>query len=279
MLTVLTGANSGLGLETARALRAAGHDLILTVRTQSKAAETRKALEPLSHGRLDFVLMDLADMDSVRKAAEEIKSLAPAIDRLINNAGYTPGKIEFNRAGYEKSFAANHLGHFVLALALLDRLRASRDARIINLSSAAHYSGSLDRMFKKNDKSKNTLQAYCDGKLANVFFARGLAREFGPEGILSFSLHPGVVKTGFASGTWGFFRVVMWLARPFMISPEKGVQTTLYLATAPRGEVERYNGGYFDKSKPIRSDQPDLTIANDAVFWDKTVAAVAESMQ
>lgn len=278
MLTVITGANSGLGLETARALRLAGHDLILTVRTEAKAAQTRQILESIGKGRLEFVLMDLGDLIAVRKAASQIKRLTPIIDRLINNAGYTPGRIEFNKAGYEKSFVASHLGHFVLTQSLMDLLRASEDPRIINLSSAAHYSGDFERMFKKKDKRKTPLQAYCDDKLAVVFLARCLARLYGREGILSFSLHPGMVKTRFASGTCGFFRIVMLLARPFMISAEKGAQTGIYLATSPRPEVAEYNGAYFVRSKPDRTNQPDLTVENDALFWQKSEEAVEGSL-
>lgn len=283
LTTLITGANSGIGLETAKTLLAQGHRLILTVRDEKKQQATLQALGNPAQEKVAFVFIeDLANLAEVTKAAKEISLIAPRIDRLICNAGYTPSKIEYNAAGYERSFAANHLGHFTLVEALHPMLAKSQDPRVIVVSSAAHMGGKLDRMFEKYGKP-STLLAYCDGKLANLFFARCLARQHGPAqigqpGLLSFSLHPGVVKTNFAGTSSGIFKVALFLARPFMISARKGAETSIFLATCPRAQVEQVNGSYFEKSKPERARSADISAQNEVLFWQKSQTAVAESM-
>ncbi len=178
MQTVLiTGANSGIGLATAKALALQQYQLILLVRSQQKADETKaEILKHTPNAQLDFYLADLTALGSVKKAAEAIKAKYTSLDRLINNAGYSPVGISFTADGYEKSFVANHLGHFVLTMNLLDLLKKSPESRVINLSSAAHALGKVNRLFQKRNTKLSDMGAYGDGKLANILFTKGLAK-------------------------------------------------------------------------------------------------------
>lgn len=276
MQTVLiTGANSGIGLATAKALAEQQYQLILLVRSQQKADETKAAiLKHTPNAQLDFYLVDLTALGSVKKAAEAIKAKYTSLDRLINNAGYSPVGISFTADGYEKSFVANHLGHFVLTMNLLDLLKKSPESRVINLSSAAHSFGKVNRLFQKNNTKLSDIGAYGDGKLANVLFTKGLAKYEKDSSITAYSVHPGVVKSNFGSDMNGFLKIGFALARPFMISVEKGAETSIYLATTDLQNLRFRNGYYFAKSKPASILNNGVTNESIEWFWQKSLDAV-----
>ena len=275
---LITGANSGLGLATAKALAQRSFDLILLCRTDQKGrqaqAEVQKANPAVA---VNFVSADLADLESVRRVANQVITDYPKLDVLINNAGYTPGRIEFVE-GVEKSFYASHIGHFVLTNLLLDSLkRAGSDAegngpaRVISLSSAAYLGGRASRFFRKIDDLSPTF-AYCDDKLANLLFARELARRTAGQGVVSYSVHPGAVRTNFGTGTPGLLGKVFALAGPLMRTPEKGAETSVFLASAPLKHIgERNNGGYFADSAPKNTHNRDVNDEKAAWLWEKTL--------
>lgn len=275
MQTVLiTGANSGIGLATAKTLAAQQYQLILLVRSKQKADETRaEILKHTPNAQLDFYLADLADFGSIKKTAEAIKAKYTSLDRLINNAGYSPVGISFTVDGYEKSFATNHLGHFVLTMNLLDLLKKSSESRVINLSSAAHAFGKVDRLFHKKNTKISDMGAYGDGKLANVLFTKGLAKYEKDSSITAYSVHPGVVKSNFGSDMNGFLKIGFALARPFMISVEKGAETSIYLATTDIQNLRFRNGYYFAKSKPASILNNDVTQESVEWFWEQSLEA------
>jgi retinol dehydrogenase 12 len=276
-IALITGANSGVGLATAKGLASAGIDLILLVRSIQKAKTTKEdILKYFPNTKIDYEIADLEDIDSVLKATENIKKRHAKIDRLINNAGYSPDVIEFTKEGYEKSFIANHLGHFVLTINLLDLLEASGEGRVISVSSAAHALGKVDRMFMKNNKNTNILKAYGDGKLANILFTKGLAKRHSGKPVLAFCLHPGVVGTNFGGNFTGISGLLVKIAQPFMISPEKGAMTSLFLATTPFENIQRDNGKYFDKCKVKSTNNNDITNDNIEWFWQKSLEVVEE---
>ncbi len=276
MQTVLiTGANSGIGLATAKALAAQQCQLILLVRSQQKADETQSAiLKHTPNAQLDFYLADLTDFASVKKAAEAIKAKYTSLNRLINNAGYSPVGISFTAAGYEKSFVANHLGHFVLTMNLLDLLKKSPESRVISVSSAAHAMGKVDRLFQKKNTKLSDFGAYGDGKLANVLFTKGLAKYEKDSSITAYSLHPGVVKSNFGSDMGGVLKIGFALFRPFMISVEKGAETSIYLATTDLQNLKFRNGYYFAKSKPASILNNGVTNESVEWFWEQSLEAV-----
>ena len=274
---LITGANSGIGLATAKTLAKQGFQLILLVRSQQKADETKAAiLKETPNAQLDFYLADLIDFKSIKTATDAIKLKYSVLDRLINNAGYSPVGISFTDDGYEKSFVANHLGHFVLTMNLLDLLKKSPESRIISVASLAHNFGKIDRLFQKKNIHLSDFGAYGDGKLANILFTKGLAKYEKETSITAYSLHPGVVKSNFGSDMNGFLKIAFTLGRPFMISVEKGAETSIYLATTNIKNINTKNGGYFDKSKPA------FVLNNAAVdkkidwFWEKSIEATRD---
>ena len=277
---LITGANAGLGLATAKALAQRSFDLILLCRSEQKGqialTEVRKANPAV---KVDLLMADLANLDSVRQAAAQINRDYQQLDVLINNAGYTPATIEFTADGIEKSFYASHVGHFVLTYHLLDLLKKTAaetgDVRIISLSSAAHMLGRKARFFRHID-DLSTWGAYGDDKLANLLFAKALAKHLAGTGITAYSVHPGAVRTNFGSDTPGFFGQVLKVAAPLMRTPEKGAQTTVFLASAPLKAIgEQNNGGYFADSQPKRISNRDATDENAEWLWEKTMAFVS----
>jgi len=274
-IALITGANSGIGLATAKGLAADGFDLILLVRNQEKALSTQEAiLQRSPNTKIEYEIADLEDLDSVKTAALNIKKRYIKIDVIINNAGYSPDVIAFTKDGYEKSFIANHLGHFVLTINLLDLVEASEEGRIISVSSAAHALGKVSRFFIKNNKNLSVWKAYGDGKLANILFTKGLAKRLVGKPILSFSLHPGVVGTNFGGNFSGFTRFLLRLAKPFMTSPEEGAETSIFLATTSFENIKRDNGKYFAKCKVKSTSSNDITTVNADWLWEKSLSIV-----
>ncbi|MCK8492955.1 MULTISPECIES: SDR family oxidoreductase [Spirosoma] len=276
---LITGANAGIGLATARALAQRSFDLVLLCRNEQKGkeaqAEVRKANPAV---RVDLLTVDLANAESVRQTAEKIKQDYKRLDVLINNAGYTPATIEFTPDGIEKSFYASHIGHFVLTYHLLDLLKQTAsetgDVRIISLSSGAHVMGQKARFFRHID-NLSTWKAYGDDKLANLLFARAAAKQLTGTGITSYSVHPGAVRTNFGSDTSGVIGQVFRLARPLMRTPEEGAQTSVFLASAPLKLIgEQNNGAYFVDSQPKKPANRDVNDQNADWLWERSLAYV-----
>jgi retinol dehydrogenase-12 len=267
---VVTGANTGIGRETARQLALRGGRVVLACRSSEKTRPVMDAIaKEAGADRLGFVALDLGSLDSVRHAAAELLEREPRIDVLVNNAGLTGRGL--TRDGFELAFGVNHLGPFLLTLLLLDRIRASEKPRIVNVASASHYRApGIDfEAQRKPTQSLTGVPEYGVSKLCNVLFTRELARRLEGSGVTTYSLHPGVV----ASDVW---RRIPWPARSiaklFMISVEEGAKTTLHCATAP--DVADQSGLYYDKcaerrpSRLARSDE----LARE--LWDKSAAWV-----
>jgi retinol dehydrogenase 12 len=271
---LITGVNSGIGFETAKALSIAGYNLILVVRSQAKAEKAKAEMLNFNPTiTIDTFIADLSDLSAMKNIAQQISKQHTVIDRIICNAGFGPNTVEFHANGLEQSFVTNHLGHFVLVNELIPQIEASSDGRIINVSSSAYKMGKVDRMFQKNYTQINALQAYGDGKLANVLFTKALATRL--QKAKTFSLHPGVVNTGFGANYTGFFKVFATIMRPFMLSAEKGAQTTIYLATPPLSNIQQFNGGFFEKSKPLTLNFADISDANAEWLWKKSIETTA----
>lgn len=242
----ITGATSGIGLVAAQTLHQQGNKVFLLVRNIEKA---QKIIQSWANpDSVEIIECDLANLASVRKASELLISKTDQLDVLINNAGGIFQHRELSNDGFEMHFAMNHLGHFLLTRLIIDLLKPT--ARIINVSSEAHRAGKLDFNDLQLAKSFGSLKGYANAKLCNVYFTTQLHERYFQQGISSFSLHPGVVRTAFAAESKGFIGWLFRTAQPFMISAEKGAATTLYLATAPY--IEKHSGGYFKKKKPVK---------------------------
>lgn len=266
---VITGANSGIGLATARILAQGGFDVVAVCRSEGKG---KRAVEEIQEAgpksEVSLVLCDLSDFDSVVKAADQINRDHPQVDVLINNAGYYPASIEYI-GEVEKTLYASHLGHQLLTLKIMPTLEAVAEARIINVSSAGHAMGRVDRFFKKQEKI-NGIQAYGDAKLANILFSMGL-KDHTPDTITSYSLHPGVVKTNFGVNLGKFLNGLFKFFGPLFLTPSKGAMTSVHLATAPIESLRPFNGGYFAKQKPKKSRNKDVHKSKADWLWAKSM--------
>jgi retinol dehydrogenase 12 len=250
---VVTGANTGIGKETVRALAERGARVVLAARSADKTkpviAELAKAT---GNDRLELLVLDLADLAQVRRAAAELLARDLPIHGLINNAGLA-GVRGVTKDGFELAFGTNHLGHFLWTKLLLDRVRASGRARIVNVSSASHYraKGFDWEALRKPTRSTTGMPEYAVSKLANVLFTRELARRVPASEVTTYALHPGVI----ASDIWQR-RVPRFLAaipKLFMKSTADGARTTIYCATSPAcaNETGRYYTDLHEK-RPSR---------------------------
>ncbi|OGX88537.1 SDR family NAD(P)-dependent oxidoreductase [Hymenobacter glacialis] len=269
-IILVTGATSGIGKVTATELAKKGAHLVLLARNADKATATQHEIQAAAgHQRVDVLLADLADLASVRRAAAEFNARYPRLDVLVNNAGLLFGaQRQVSVDGHELGVATNHLGPFLLTSLLLDKLRASPAARVVNLSSTAHNFARPDLADFQSERSYSAMRVYGNTKLYNILFTQELARRLRAHGLHSVTtnaVHPGVVASNFGAGAGGLFSQLLLLARPFMISVEKGAETSIFLATAP--EVATVSGGYFAKKKPRAVKHPFNTLAHARELW------------
>jgi len=265
--TVITGATSGIGKETALALAKKDHALYLLVRNTQKGDILKDEIIAKTGNKSIYVVKcDLADLQSVRHAADGLKAKLVSINVLINNAGGIFNERLLSKDGFEMTFATNHLGHFALTMALLPLLEKGH-ARIINVSSDAHKIGKADfDDLPWEQKPYSPMKAYGMAKLFNIYFTKSLAEQYADKGITAFALHPGVVNTSFGDGVGGFTKFLLTLARPFMITPEEGAQTSVYLATEPGMDTKSCQ--YFVKKKMTKSSALSWSEANRNKLWD-----------
>jgi NAD(P)-dependent dehydrogenase (short-subunit alcohol dehydrogenase family) len=251
---VVTGANSGIGFETASALASMGARVLVTARNADKGRAAVAAITQRlqGEGRVQLVVFDLADLASVRRGAAEILEQAPRLDVLVNNAGLVLSERAETVDGYEATFATNHLGPFLLTSLLLARITASTPSRVVNVASTAHNAARKGIPF--DDLQSTThyrgMRVYGQSKLANILFTLELARRFEGSGVTANSLHPGTVRSGYGGGgdARGLLALGIKIASPFFLSAAKGARTSVYLASSP--EVEGVSGEYFVKCKP-----------------------------
>ncbi|HWE11005.1 MAG TPA: SDR family oxidoreductase [Solirubrobacteraceae bacterium] len=239
---LITGANTGIGLATSRALAARGAALFLACRSESKARTViDRITTQTGNDKLTYLSLDLGDLTSVRECAETFLSLDRPLHVLINNAGLA-GRRGMTGSGFELAFGTNHVGPFLLTALLVDRLAQSAPARIVNVASDAHRSArGIDfDAARRPTRSRTGMPEYGVSKLANVLHAQELARRLTGTGVTTYSLHPGVI----ASDIW---RRVPWPIRPLiklrMGTTDDGARTTLYCATSPEPASE--SGGYY----------------------------------
>jgi retinol dehydrogenase 12 len=254
---VITGANTGIGKITARELAKRGAHVILACRSADKTQPVIDELKrETGNDKLEFVALDLSDLASVRRCADELLARNIPIHGLINNAGLA-GSRGTTKDGFELTFGTNHLGHYLLTRLLLDRIKQSGPARIVNVASQSHYQAkgiNWDALRMKT-KSRTGLPEYAVSKLSNVLFTKELARRLQGTNVTTYALHPGVVATD----VWR--RVpspVRWVMKKFMVTPEEGAQTSIRCATDPALASE--TGRYYDRDGKERKP---AKLAND----------------
>lgn len=267
-ICIVTGANSGIGKETARGLATMGAHVVMVCRNAEKGQAALEEIrrEPGVH-QVDLLIAELASQPSVRDLASHIHANYQRLDVLVNNVGAMFSQRRLSPDGLEMTMALNHLGVFLLTLLLLDMLKASAPSRIVNVSSAAHERAKIDLNDLQFERRKYSgFGAYGQSKLMMNLFTMELARRLKGTGVTVNSLHPGLVATNFGSeGGAAVFKLIFGLLRPFMLSSEQGSQTTLHVATSPEG-AER-SGEYFSKSKVAKQNPLALDPQLAAKLW------------
>lgn len=272
---VITGATNGIGASTAHALAKKDYHLILTGRSESKLAAMQQEIARESdNDHIETVWMPQDELSRVNAGAEEILNKTNQIDVLINNAGAIFTDYSETKDGIESSFGVNHLSHFLLTEKLLPALKSSHNARIINVASEAHRGANYSGSWIPKKDGYFGFSAYALSKLANIVYSYELAKRLSPDGIMVSSLHPGVVKTGFASDSSGIFSWVFNVIRPFMISADKGAETSIYLADTE--SLSGKSGDYYVKKKPKNP----IKLAHDSsaakLLWKESEALISK---
>jgi NAD(P)-dependent dehydrogenase (short-subunit alcohol dehydrogenase family) len=263
---LVTGANQGIGKATAIALAAKGAHVVLVARNAEKGQAALAEVQAAGSGGAELIVADLSSQEQVRRTASELKARHPRLDVLVNNAGVYVPERHTTVDGLEETFGLNHLGYFLLTRELLDVLQATHGARIVNVSSEAHRGAKMrwdDLQFEKTGYSG--FKAYGQSKLANVLFTYELARRLEGTGVTANCLHPGVIGSGFGQTYGGALSILVKIARPFMLSPEEGARTSVYLASSP--EVAGVTGKYFSKCKPVKSNTVSYDVQSQQKLW------------
>ncbi|WP_298006910.1 MULTISPECIES: SDR family oxidoreductase [Anaerolinea] len=264
---LITGATDGIGRETARQLARLGAHIILTGRNPQKAeAAVQELRQSTGNPHIEFLIADLSSQRQIRALAETVKGKISSLYALINNAGAIFMQRQVSEDGIEMTFALNHLGYFSLTLLLLDVLKGSAPARIINVSSAAHRGARLDFEDLQNERSYQGWRVYSQSKLANLLFTYELARRLEGSGITVNALHPGFVATRFGRSNGGIFDPLFRLFQFAAISPEEGARTSVYLAASQ--EVEGVSGKYFEKCRAVPSSPESYDLASARRLWE-----------
>ena len=256
-VALVTGATAGIGLHTAFGLAGAGFRVVMAGRDPARAEQARRMVaEKSGSDAVETVLADLASLAGVRRLAETVLDRHGRLDLLVNNAGIISECYRESPDGWELTLAVNHLAPFLLTNLLLDRLRASAPSRIITVASQAHRGARLDFATWLGPQDWTPLKAYGRSKLCNILFTRALARRLAGSGVVAASLHPGIIATKIGNSAGGIAGFGWRLAKPFLGSPEKGAQTTLFLATT--ADPAPFDGAYLIDGKPAQPDRAAL---------------------
>jgi NAD(P)-dependent dehydrogenase (short-subunit alcohol dehydrogenase family) len=272
-ICLVTGGTNGIGKATAQALVQMGATVVIVGRNAPKTAQLVEEIRAASGNKnVDSLLADLSSQKEVRRLASEFKSKYSHLHVLLNNAGAVFMQRQLSVDGIEMTFALNHLASFLLTNLLLDTLKASAPARIINVSSGAHTSGKIefDNLQGERDYSP---RVYENSKLANILFTMELARRLEGTGVTVNALHPGFVATGFGKNNGKLMDALVSLVAPLVArSPAKGAETSIYLASSP--SVAGMTGKYFYNSHviPAAPRATDMTVARK--LWDESAGVV-----
>ncbi len=265
-VALVTGANVGIGKETAVALARAGARTLIACRDATKGAAAVDEIKRRSgNEQVELVSADFASFARTRAFGDEVRARVDRLHVLVNNAGLMLTSRALTEDGHETMFQTNHLGYFVTTHLLLPLLRAAGSARVVNVASAAHRGQRLELDDLDSERSFSPLGTYGRSKLCNVYFTYELAERLRGEPVTVNCLHPGVVGTDFGQKERGIFRALVRLAHPFMMTPEAGAATQIHLATSP--EVEGVTGQYFDKKRAVKSSRASYDVEVRRALW------------
>jgi NAD(P)-dependent dehydrogenase (short-subunit alcohol dehydrogenase family) len=282
-IALVTGASAGIGLYTALGLARAGFRIVMAGRDNARLEQARRMVAERSGSTLvEPALADFASLAAVRGLADTVLATYGRLDLLVNNAGLIAPRFQLSKDGHELTIAVNHLAPFLLTSLLLDRLRASvqpdlttgatQMARIVTVASQAHRGARIDLAALTGPQDWSPLKAYGRSKLCNILFTRALARRLQGSGVVAASLHPGVVATAIGDRAGGIAGLGWRLVKPFLITPENGAETSLFLATTP--DPAPFHGAYVIEK---RVAQPDRTALDDELgeaLWAESARLV-----
>ncbi len=248
---IVTGANIGIGKETALGLAKLGATVVMVCRKRERGETSQREIKQKSgNDRVVLMICDFSSQNSIRQFAKDFTHQLERLDVLVNNAGVALRERSMTEEGLESTFAINHLGYFLLTNLLLDLLKKSAPSRIINVASTAHKYGKLDIDAWPAAKDYSAFGAYANSKLANVLFTYELSRRLAGAGVTANCLHPGAVGTNLYRGLPKFLQALIKLVT---IGPERGARTSIYLASSP--EVEGVTCKYFARRRQQKSSK------------------------
>ncbi len=268
-VVLVTGATSGLGKVVALELAKTGVEVVIVGRDAAKTRMTAREIEEQgSNSSVGGLVAELSSMAEVRRLATDFRTRYSRLDVLINNVGAIFARRQVTVDGYERTFALNHLGQFLLTNLLLDVVRASAPSRIVNVSSGSHVGAKIDFDDLQGQRRYGIGggRAYGQSKLANIMFTYELARRLAGTGVTANALHPGTVATTFGESNGGLMGLGMKLFHRWAISPEEGADTIMYLASSP--EVEGITGLYWEKRQPITSSPASYDESAQKRLWE-----------
>jgi len=273
-VVVITGATSGIGEVAAQRLAGMGARIVLVARDAARGQKTLTRLPSIGSGAPHSIHYgDLSRISESKRVAAEIAAAEPRIDVLINNAGALFGTRRLTADNLEETFATNHMAYFVLTLGLKANLLAAAPARVVSTASDAHRGYTLDFADLQAAKGYSAIRAYGRSKLCNILFTRELARRWSGTGVTANCLHPGFVATRFGDGSGGFLSGVVRIAKTFAITPEKGAETIVYLASSP--DVAAISGDYFYKCRPATPTAGGRDDAAASRLWNESAKIAA----
>jgi retinol dehydrogenase-14 len=253
-IVLITGATSGIGKATATGIARMGARVVTVARNEKRGRAARLDIVKRSgNGEVDVLVADLSTRHALRDLAGQFTSRYDRLDVLINNAAMVTGTRRLTAEGFEMQFFVNHLAYFMLTCLLIDTLRASAPARVVNMSSTAHSSGIIDFEDLQMERRYTGWQAYANTKLANVMFTYELARRLEGSGVTANCVHPGVIHTGLLRHYSRVLNLLFHALQTFFKKPEEGALTPIYVATSP--EVEGVTGKYFRRCQPMGTTQ------------------------
>lgn len=257
-ICLITGANSGIGFETAKALAKMGSHVVMACRNESKAlAAQEEIIRETGNSNVDVLLVDMSSLESVREFAATFKNKYQKLDVLINNAGIMLSKREVSPDGFELQYAVHVLGPFLLTHLLLDLLRKSSPSRVINISSMMHRFTHLEFDNLQAERKFGPVKTYSMCKLALLMLTYSMAEKFAGTGVTVNAVHPGAIGSNLGS--------MPEFAKIFMKSPARGAQTPVYLASSP--ELNRMSGKYFINCKPAKSSKASHDVDASEKLW------------
>ena len=267
---VVTGGTAGIGEEAAKTLAEMGFRIVIVGRNSSKGIKLQEEVSlKTKSNNFSYIQADLSSQKEVRRVAKQINNSFECVDVLLNNAGAVFTKREISLDGIEMTFALNHLSYFLLTKLLLEKLRKSTSARIINVSSVAHKHADLD-FSDIQFKQRNYMlgwKAYAQSKLCNIMFTYALDRKLSGSGVAVNSLHPGFVNSKFGDNNKGLGAAAFqFLKNTTGISVKQGAKTSIFLATSV--DLENKSGGYYYKCREVSSSQASYNHLAQKKLWD-----------